>query len=545
MVKSWLSLLSARQNNILSGATILMVAVFASKFLGLVRDRLLVHNFDTTTAAIFFAAFKLPDLMFQLLIFGAVSVAFIPVFTDYLTKKGENEAFKFASNILNLSLMFYIIITILALFFVSPLNSVLIPGFVGQQKILTDQLTRLILFSQILLVIGSFFMGVAQSFQRFIIPSLSPLVYNLGIIFGIVFLSKPFGISGPAIGVVIGALLYVLIQIPLMSSLGFRYKLSINIFDKGVREIFKLMSVRNIGVAFDQLNDAVGIALASLVSYSSVTLLTFAQHLQVVPIGLFGLTLSQAALPVLSRERSKGEEGLFKITLLTTMHQILFLTLPATAMLIVLRIPIVRLVFGASQFNWTDTVLTGRTVAFFAVGLAAQSVILLLVRSFYALKDTQTPVMVSIITVFINVALSFWFVRILYLEVWSLGISYSVATNLAVILLILFLNKKVGGFEINSLMVPALKMILASLVAAIALYIPIKALDQLVFDTTRTINLLALTGIASVFGLSIYLLLVYLLQVKELNTFIDLLKKIGKLQTNIKTEEVIHEPGGV
>ncbi len=545
MVKNLLSLLSARQTSILSGASVLMIAVFASKFLGLIRDRLLVHNFDTATASIFFAAFKLPDFLFQLLIFGALSVAFIPVFTDFLQKKGEKEALYFANNILNLSLIFFGMVALLAFVFVAPLNNILIPGFKDEQKILTDSLTRVILFGQILLVIGAFFIGIAHSFQRFIIPSLAPLFYNLGIILGILFLSQNFGIMGPAYGVVAGAVMHVLIQLPMVNALGFKYRLSFDFFNAGVREIVRLVSVRNIGLVFEQINDAVSIALASLVSYSSVTLLTFAQHLQVVPIGLFGATIAQAALPVLSKEALRGEVEQFKITLLTTMHQILFLTLPAAAILIVLRIPVVRLVFGASQFSWIDTVLTGKTVAFFAGGLAAQSVILLLVRGFYAYKDTKTPVMVSVFVVVLNILLSLFFVQQLKMDVWSLGLAYSISTNLALLLLLYLLNKKVNSFSKRFLFIPALKMLIAALVAAVALYIPIKALDQLVFDTTKTINLIALTGIASLFGIGVYILLVWLMNVRELYTFVELFKKAYQARAWVKTEEIIKETGTV
>lgn len=541
MVKNLLSLLATRQNSILSGATILMVAVFASKFLGLIRDRLLVHNFNTSDAAIFFAAFKLPDLLFQLLIFGALSVAFIPVYTDYLSQRGDEEASEFASNILNMSLIFYTLITLIAFFFVSNLNSLLVPGFSGEQKELTDQLTRVILFSQILLLIGSFMIGVSQSYQRFIISALAPIFYNLGIIFGIAYLSKYLGILGPAWGVILGALLHVLIQLPQLRSLGFTYKPSFNFKDAGVRQVFKMMSVRNIGLAVEQISDAIGIALASLISYSSITLLTFAQHLYFVPIGLFGTTIAQAALPVLAREQSRGESESFKITFLTTMHQILFLTLPVAAILIVLRIPVVRLTFGASQFNWADTVLTGRTVAFMAVALAAQSAILLIVRAFYALKDTKTPVTVSVITVLLNIALSLIFVKVLLWDVWGLGFAYAISTNISFFLLLYFLAKKVGGFNRAALVNPALKMLLASVVSAVALYIPIKALDQLVFDTTKTVNLIALTGIAFLFGMAIYFILVWLMRVKELYTFVELTRSIGRKMQKVKTEELVHD----
>ncbi|MFH0937231.1 MAG: murein biosynthesis integral membrane protein MurJ [Candidatus Daviesbacteria bacterium] len=543
MVKNLLSLLSTRQTTILSGAVVLMVTIAASRVLGLVRDRLLVHFFTPDQLAVFLAAFRIPDLCFQLLIFGAVSVAFIPVFTDYLHKRNEKEAFEFASDILNIVLIGFSAVALIVFFLAGPLTNLVVPGFSDSQKNLTATLTQVILLGQIILVVGSFFTGICQSHQRFIVPALSAVFYNVGIILGIIFLVPFLGIFGPAFGVVVGAAMHVLVQIPLVTSLGFKHKITFNIKSPGIKEILGLMSVRTIGVAVEQINETVGLILASLISVSSVTFLTFAQHLQTVPIGLFGATLAQAALPVLSWEKTRGEDNSFKTTLLTTLHQILFLALPAAAMLIVLRIPAVRLVFGASQFNWEATVLTGKTLAYLAVGLAANSVVLLLVRSFYALKDTRTPVLVSVITVAVNIVLSLYFVRSLHLEVWSLGLSYAVSANLSLILLVFFLNKKVGGFNLNRLFVPILKMLFAATIAAVALYLPIKALDKLVFDTTRTVNLIFLTGIASIFGLSVYFVLVRLLKVKELDTFGEFLRKIYKMRFQVKSKEIIEQPG--
>jgi putative peptidoglycan lipid II flippase len=545
MVKNLLSLFSTRQTSILSGAMILMATVAASKILGLIRDRLLVHSFNPDQVAVFLAAFRIPDLMFQLLIFGAVSVAFIPVFTDHLEHKGKKEAFFFASDILNIVLVIFFFISLLVIFFARPLTFLVVPGFTPEQKILTANLTQIIMLGQILLVVGSFFAGICQAYQRFIVPALAALFYNIGIILGIIFLVGPLGIFGPALGVIIGSSLHIFIQFPLVSALGFRHRLSFNFLSEGIREIFGLMSIRTIGVAVEQINETAGVILASLISSSAVTFLTFAQHLQGVPIGLFGTTLAQAALPVLSLEKAKGETGSFKATFLTTLHQILFLTLPAMAILIVLRIPAVRLVFGASQFDWEATVLTGRTVAFLAIGLGAQSIGVLLVRAFYALKDTRTPVFVSVISVTINVLMSIFFVLFLKLPVWSLGLSFSVSALISALMLLVALSQKLGGFVFGDLYFPAIKMILAALGAAVALYIPIKLLDQLVFDTTRTANLLILTGIASFFGLSVYFFLVWLMRVKELETFGNLMKRLYHLQFRTKSQEIIQETGSL
>ncbi len=542
MVKNIFSLLYSRQTSILSAASIIMTTMMLSKILGLVRDRLLAHVFLPEKIDIFWAAFRLPDLLFQIIILGALSVAFIPVFTEHLENKGKDDAFEMARAVLNVSLLIFIILTILIYILAQPIISTFIaPGFDVVRQSQVVSLTRIILFGQVILVLGSFFIGISQSFQRFIIPSLSPLFYNLGIILGIVFLSRYFGIAGAAYGVIIGAILHALIQLPLIWSMGFRLKFPPRFLHPGVREIIALMSVRTIGLAAEQINETVGVALASLATVGSVTYLTFAQHLQVVPIGLFGAALAQAALPVLSSERARGRMDEFKITILTTLHQILFLTLPATAILIVIRVPVVRLVFGASRFNWESTVLTGATLAFLSIGLSSQAISLLLVRGFYALKDTKTPVIVSLIVVVLNIILSVYMIAVLRFDVWSIGLANSIAAVLSAILLFWTLHLKVGKFNLKTVLMPLFKMILATAIMGVALYIPIKLLDAVIFDTTKTINLLALTGLSSVFALSIYVILVRFLQVRELDTYVELIKRFGRLQMKLKSKEILPE----
>src|SRR3989344_4778585 len=190
MVKNLLSLLYSRQTSILSGAVIIMATVILSKILGLVRDRLLTHIFPPDNISIFFAAFGIPDIIFQLLVFGALSVAFIPVFTEYVEGKGRDAAFKLAGSILNLALIVLSLAIIIILIFIDPLTSLVVPGFSVEQRLQTITLTRVILLGQLFLVIGSLFSGMLQSFQRFIIPALAGVFYNVGIILGIIFLTS-------------------------------------------------------------------------------------------------------------------------------------------------------------------------------------------------------------------------------------------------------------------------------------------------------------------------------------------------------------------
>jgi len=545
MVKNLFSLLYSRQTSILSGATIIMTTMMVAKILGLIRDRLLAHVFLPDKIDIFWAAFRLPDLIFQIVILGALSVAFIPVFTEHMENKGKEDAFELSRAILNVCLAIFFVATILIFIFAKPLISIIVaPGFDLEKQAQVVTLTRIIVFGQTILVLGAFFIGILQSFQRFIFPALAPVFYNLGIILGIIFFHNSLGIMGAAVGVIIGALLHALIQLPLIWSVGFRFKFPLKFYHPGVKEITKLMSVRTIGLAAEQINETVGVNLASWLS-GGVTYLTYAQHLQVMPIGLFGASLAQAALPVLSSERARGRIEEFKITLLTTLHQILFLTLPATAILIVIRIPVVRLVFGASQFNWEATVLTGATLAYLAIGLSAQAISLLFVRGFYALKDTKTPVIVSLFVVALNVLLSVYFIAGLKLDVWSIGLANSIAAVLSGILLFITLHFKVGKFSLRQVLIPMGKMLMATIIMGVALYVPIKLLDQVIFDTTRTVNLLVLTGISSIFALSVYVVLVWFLRVKELQTFTDLIKRTAQFQTKLKSKEMLPDSGSV
>lgn len=517
-----------------------MATMMVAKVLGLVRDRLLAHVFPPNTIDIFWAAFRLPDLLFSIVIFGALSIAFIPVFTEHFENKGKEDAFALAGAILNIFLTVFLLAAVLIYIFAPQMISTFIaPGFSVAKTTQVVSLTRIIIFGQAILVLGSFFIGILQSFQRFIIPALAPVFYNLGIILGIVMFSKSWGITGAAYGVIIGAAMHALIQLPLIWSLGFRFKFPPKFFHPGVKEIISLVSMRTLGLAAEQINETVGIALASLAAIGSVTYLTFAQHLQVVPIGLFGATLAQAALPVLSSERARGRLEEFKITLLTTMHQILFLALPATAILIVIRIPVVRLVFGASQFDWKATVLTGSTLAFLSIGLASQAVSLLFVRGFYALKDTKTPVLVSLLVVALNIILSVYFIMGLKLEVWGIGLANSISALLSSVLLFCALHFKVSKFDLKAVLIPFFKMVMAATIMGVALYVPIKFLDQVIFDTTRTINLLVLTGISSIFALTVYVILVWFLRVRELQTYADLIRRLGKFQSKLKSKEII------
>jgi len=543
-LKRGLNLLLARQTNILSAAFVIMATIIFSQMLGLVRQRLLVAIFGASnTLGVYLASTRLPDFLFQLLIAGALSSAFIPVFSDYIVKGRESEGHKVASTLLILSLMVFAVFSLLLFIFARQFSAIMAPGFSANDLNLMANLTRIVIFGEMLFIVGSFLSAILQSYNHFFIPGFASALYNLGIILGIVFLAPFVGIYSAAYGIVFGALIFVLAQVPLVKKMGFSFVPTLSlawIKTSGVIDIFKLIWPRTISIAIFQIGTLITVTLVSFLQDPgrNYVIFDYAQTLAFAPVALFGQAIAQAAFPVLSKEREKPED--FKTTFVTSFNQLLYIALPFSVLFLVLRIPIVRLVFGAAQFDWQATVLTGRTLAYFSISIFAQALVYLVSRGFYALHDTKTPLIIGATTTILMVVLGAGSIFIYHLGIESIAISYSIASILNFLILFIFLDRKIGGFGKRSLLKTVSKIFLASAFTAFALYIPIKLLDQLVFDTTKTINLILLTGISSSVGLILYLFLTWLFDVKEASMFILMFKKVGDWrQILTKSEETI------
>lgn len=530
MQKFW-AIISKKQTTVGSAALILTFMVLISRVLGLARDRLLSSYFGPDELGVYFAAFRIPNFIFELLVMGALTSAFIPVYAKHLAQGQDEEAKKVASTLINLSLVVLFVLLIPTYIGADWISRTLAPGFSEVQIAQMSTFTRFMVIFQVApLLIGNVFTGVLQSHNLFFIPALAPVVYNIGIIIGIVALAPTWGLWGPVVGVGIGAALFVMIQIPLIWRVGYRHSLSLHIQLAGVREVGKLMGPRTFGLAISQIDTTIDLMLASLLGARMVTIFNFAQHLQQLPVGLFGTTVAQAALPSLSQLSAKEKQREFVGVVTAAIHQILFLVLPASALFIVLRIPIVRLVFGASRFDWAATVATGMTLSAFSISLFAQAIIQVLARGFYALFDSKTPVVIGVITVILNSILSTLFVLVFHLPVWSMGLSTSIASILNAFLLFYFLNKKIGGFISVQFMVPAIKMGIAALITGVSLYIPLKLFDQLVFDTTRTFGLLLLTGFSGAVGLTTYMFLSWVMGVEQVQSVFRFTKRLQNIR---------------
>jgi putative peptidoglycan lipid II flippase len=528
MKRLW-EIVTRKQHSVGSAAVILVSMVFASRVLGLVRDRLLSARFVPDDLGVYFAAFRLPNLIFELLVMGALTSAFIPVFTKYLSQNKEREGWHMASILINVGMVLLIVISIPMLIFTPQLSKALAPGFSPQQIEQMASFTRIMIIFQVVpLLVGNFFTGILQSYYLFIIPAFAPVIYNIGIIIGIVALSSTFGLYAPVLGVCLGALLFMVIQLPLLLWIGYRHSVSFDVKQKGVGEVARLIGPRTLGLAVSQIDITVDLMLASLLGARMVTIFNFAQHLQQLPVGLFGASIAQAALPTLSTASVNDDREQFKKSTISAIHQILFFVLPSSVFLFVLRIPIVRLVFGASLFDWEATVLTGMTLSMFSISLFAQSLVHVLARGFYALYDTKTPVLISILSIAINTIASILFIQVYHLPVWSLGLSTSIASIVNATVLFAVLDRRIGGFPKLRLFVSPVKMLIASVCAGISILIPLKLFDQLIFDTTRTIGLILLTGTAGGAGLLMYITISWLFNVNEVHSFLALMKRMRK-----------------
>lgn len=557
-----LSWIAKQQTNILSAAFVLMATAILSQLLGLLRQRLLVANFGASdTLGVYLASSKLPDFFFQLIIAGALATAFIPVFSNFLSKERKEDANKMASSVLTIGILVFGLVSILlfifAPFFLSFIN--LGSGYTPDQMKLMANLMRVIIIGQMIFLVAAFFAAILQSYQRFIVVGIAAALYNLGIIFGILLLTDRIGIYAPAVGVIFGATLFAVFQIPLILKLGFSFRPSFSLDAPGVKEVLKLMGPRALSILILQLGTLITLALISFLPSAgrSYVIYDYALTLAFAPVILFGQSIAQAALPVLSREKDHLDK--FRSTFTASYIQMLYLILPVSVLFLVLRIPIVRLIFGAAAFDWMATVLTGRTLAFFALSIFATALIYLVTRAFFALQDTKTPLIIGTISTSIMVAMSVIFVlvwrnnlidyalnysgrfRLIPVGVESLAFAYSVAAILNLVLLLFFLNRRIKIFSYEFWISQA-KIFLSVIFMGFALYIPIKLLDQLVFDTTRTVNLILLTGISSLFGFAIYFFLTWLLDVKEASTFLLMFKKVGGRKEIIGESEKIIDP---
>lgn len=482
--------LNSQTNSVGAAAGILATSALISRVLGLIRDRLLAGTFGASADLdVYFAAFRIPDLVYNILIAGGIVVAFLPLFSEYFLKD-KKDAWDFTNNTLNIFLFFLILISLGFSLFAPALVKLITPGFDFQQIQLTVLLTRILFLSPIFLGLSSIFSGILQYFNRFLIYGLCPILYNLGIILGIIFLAPLSGVLGVTLGVIFGAFLHFVIQIPSAMSCGFSYKPIFNFKDLEIKRVFSLMVPRTLGVAAPQINLMVVTAIASGLTTGSLAIFSFSNNLQQFPLGLIGIPFAVAAFPALSHAWAVLDKEDFIKKLSLTLRQILYLIIPISFLVFILRNQIAAIILKSGKFGQNSIELTAACLGLFAFGIWASSLIPLIFRAFFAFQDTKTPTIIAIVAMVLNIILCFGFVWILNfsdyfqefiknilnlqgaenIAVIGLPLAFSIDSILQLILLAFFLYKGIGDFKLKEILNSFFKILIASISMTVGVY---------------------------------------------------------------------------
>ncbi|PIY96635.1 MAG: murein biosynthesis integral membrane protein MurJ [Candidatus Kerfeldbacteria bacterium CG_4_10_14_0_8_um_filter_42_10] len=507
---------------IMGGAIIIGTAQVLSRLLGLLRERLLASTFGAgNTLDVYYAAFKIPDFVFNIIVLGALSSAFVPVFLEYWNKD-KKEGFRIANSLLNIIFLALLAVGVIVFFFTDLIIPLVAIGFDEEKKELTAQLVRIMYLGILFFGASNVVSGILHSLRKFIAFSLAPIMYNLGIIFGIVALVPRWGINGLAYGVVAGAFLHLVIQIPSVLRTGFRYRLLFDWSLAGVKKIGKLMLPRALGLGVTQINQIVITTIASTLAVGSVAVFNLANNLQYFPISVFGVSLALSSFPVFSQAFTEKNKEKFVLHFSQTFRRILFLIIPTSIIVLLLRAQIVRLILGAGNFNWEDTILTAQTLGFFSISLFAQSLIPVLARSFYAFQNTRTPVIISIISMVLNIIGSLVFVQ--FWGVYGLALAFSLASLVNMILLLIMLRVEVGELDDQRIINSTLKIIFLSLLMGLVIQ-GLKYLIAPQVDMQTFIGVFLQTTGSMLGGLIVYLLLAAVFKFEEVASMVRMLKK--------------------
>ncbi len=465
-------LLSARQGSLARATLILMASFIASRLLGLVRESVLAYQFGTNPDyGAYLAAFRVPDFLFNVIGAGAIGSAFIPVFAAALARREQDDAWRLASAIMNLLTVFLILGAVVTAIFAPQITTQLIvPEYPPEEQALTAALVRVMLVSPVLFGVSGLIMAILNSHQRFFLPSLSPIVYNLAIIFGATVLAPlGLGVRGLAAGVVIGSALHLGVQLPGLRRIPNTYFWTFGRHNQRVREVGRLLGPRVLGMAAVQINFIVNVNLASRLpdGPARVAALSYAWMLLMLPVGVFAQSIAQAVFPTFSAQVGRGDRDALRDTFTYLLRLILFVSVPATVGLIMLRVPYIQLLFQRGQFTAESTALTAYTLQFFALGLVAHCALEIVTRAYYALHDTQTPVVFSVAAMALNVGLSL--LLITPLEQGGLALANSIATTVEALALVFILRRRLGGVEGESLWPSLARTVAASAVMGVVL----------------------------------------------------------------------------
>jgi len=514
-----------------------MFAFLISSLVSLARGIIILRTFGTGLEnEAFNAANRVAETIFNLIAGGALASAFVPTFTSMLTKGKKDEAWKLAASIINIVIAVISLLALIAAIFAPQVvRYLLAPDWYinePQKFALTVQLLRLILPSSVIFGVSGLMMGILNSHQSFFIPALAPSLYSIGIIFGVMVLSPGMGIFGLAYGVVIGASLHLLVQLPKLISLKGRYHFSFGIQNSSVHEVIKLMLPRLAGVAVVQINFWVNTNIASRYSEGSVTGLTYGFALMLMPLMFIAQAIATASLPTFSAQVAQGKRDEMRGSLAASLKAVLLLSIPAAIGMILLRFPLIQTLYQNDiVFNSESTRLVAWALLWYAAGLPGHSVVEIVSRAFYAMHDTKTPVIIGIIAMSLNIILSIvlskLFLSFALLPHGGLALANSIATGLESIALIFLMRKRLDGIEGKKIFRLIALTLLATTVMGAAVYL---ITTMIAINTPWLVLIIGLITGVIVFGFTSLMLGIE--EVKLLPRLIETrLKKIQKVRS--------------
>lgn len=440
-----------------------------SRVLGLAREIVISYQFGTSAQYdAYLAAFRIPDLLFNLVAGGALASAFIPPFAKLLTDGDTRGAWRLAAQVINLVFVIAAVLCALAALFAEPLVALTVGnGFASELRALTASLMRVMLLTPAVFAVSGIVMGILNAQHEFLLPALAPVMYNVSIITAALVLAPTFGVYGLAIGVVVGAFLHLLVQTPWLIRHRIHYTASLGVRDANVRQVIRLVIPRSIGIAAVQINFLVNTILASTLAAGSLAALNYAFLLILLPIGVIAQSIATVLFPTFARLFAANDVDGLRRAFSTGFRVTLFLTVPATVGLMLLARPILEILFQRGAFTAQSTDMTLVALELFAVGLFAHAGLETLTRAFYAMHDTATPVRIGIASVGLNIVLSL--ALLAPLAQGGLALANSIATTLEMLVLLFLLRPRLGGVDGKTIAMSALKMLVGAIVMAIAM----------------------------------------------------------------------------
>ena len=503
-------------NSILRSSVVVALSTLASRILGFIRDMMLASVFGATgNTDAFFVAFKIPNLFRRFVAEGALTISFIPVYTEYLIKKSSQEALELAQKTLSILLIALVILLILGEIFSPEIVKVFAVGFTEADKFeLTVLLNRIMFPYLFFIALVAFAMGVLNSHKMFFSSAFAPVFLNVGMICGILVLSGFFDIPlvGVAIGVLIGGLLQVLLQLPYMIKSGFRMKFSIDLKHPGIRKIFKMLAPALFGMAVYQINSLIITVMASFLESGSISYIYYSDRMTELVLGVFIVSIGNVILPEMSRMTANENYNELKSIYVKSMRGALFMAIPACAAIMGIGLPIISTIFMHNNFTAEDARLTNMALFYAAIGIPFLSLLRLTTPTFYALKDTKTPVIGAILALLLNLGAGIFLMNT-PLKHAGLTLALSISSSAQVILLIFLLRKKIGKIGLTTLVKSSVKFIIAAAFMLAACLAIVSRLDWFSASAMSRCIYLAITIVA---GISIYTVCCFLLKVEEI-----------------------------